>query len=281
LGFNVTLLGSSASKTAEHLRARIVDIPLVSLTSELASGDSSKTDARLPVIVVNLLPDEHDEELAKASEIVKFCAAHHVPLIQVSSFRALDGLEPDVEHPDTTYASKTELTAAHLYGQIEREVSSLNKHVILRCSWILDDSADAMLSKFAPLIIEKQRFAVSEKNAGSPIGSEFLADVIVAVIQQILTGAENWGLYHVQSSDRCSEAEFSDHLTRQLSKDLGEEFVGGQLLPLESAERFMHGAARLTGRKLTDDFGIQLVSWRKGFASLVGSWLEVNSKAEV
>ncbi len=278
------MLGSHGSLIADRLFAQIEDLPWVVVRAEPEAGVGSKEvescahflgKNRPSVVVVLIAGDETDAlVLPQLKQYIPYCENEGVPIIQVSNYMALDGASPFAEHPDTSLVSKNSSEGeSNLYADFERAVSRLPKHIILRRSWVLDGEGDALLSKFIPQVLNSANFTVSSSSYGCPITNSFLADAIVAIIQQVLTGAENWGLYHVQSADKCSEAEFCDQLLRSLGKELDKEFVTPQVAEHESVYTFLPGAANLSGRKLTDDFGIQLLSWRKGFTGTLRRWL--------
>lgn len=282
MGFNIVVLGASGSFVEKRLFSRVSDLPWVlNRANELFGADSGDmclhfSGRSRPSIVVSLAAGDGQDydTLSKLKNLLPYCAQARVPVIHLSSFHALGGLDPTGVYPDTTLVQKSDDEGLNIYAEFERLVGTLEKHVILRRSWILDASVGSMLSEFVPKILAGEDFSVSDLNYGSPVSSVFLADAIVAIIQQVLTGAENWGLYHVQSSDICSEAEFCDYLVRQLTKVKEIDFRGPQVVPHESAARYFSGAANLSGRKLTDDFGIQPLSWKKGFGSMLKNWLK-------
>ena len=221
-----------------------------------------------------------DHALTKAvAQTINLCAKRNLPYIHLSSYAALG--ETDSENPVEENTIDTFEKVQPRLAQQELDASEVRQHVILRCSWVLDGGAHSLLTRFVPFLLRQEALAVSDHHFGSPVSSKFVVDVVVAIIQQILTGAENWGVFHIHSADQCSEAEFSDHLVRQLRKETEKDLEFPQVAALDDNRRYLHGNAQLAGRRLTDNFGIQLPTWRRGFGRLLRDWIEREQKGEL
>lgn len=289
MGFNIVVLGDQASSLVRRFSAQIEDLgwtPVGIDSSSDIESEASDDFARFrgihrPRAMLSLAEGSKDDAklLSQLKYFLPYCEKESLPLIHLSNYRALHDADPLSEHLDSVLAPSS-TTDTQIYAELEQLVGSLPKHIILRRSWVLNTDADSLFTSFIPAILNGSSFTVSSEAHGCPISRAFIVNAIIAIVQQVLTGAENWGLYHLQSADKCSEAEFCDHLIRHLTKELGQEFVMPQVAAHESSERFLEGAANLSGRKLTDDFGIQLVSWRKGFSRTLQLWLEKHGRGE-
>ena len=91
------------------------------------------------------------------------------------------------------------------------------------------------------------------------------------MVQQIACGAENWGVMHLRSAEPCFEAEFADHLVRQLKKD---GWPAARLDVTKGPGVYGSTMAVLAGRRLTDAFGVQMRSWRLGVKALLQRWID-------
>ncbi|MEY4589170.1 MAG: hypothetical protein RL497_1246, partial [Pseudomonadota bacterium] len=89
--------------------------------------------------------------------------------------------------------------------------------------------------------------------------------------QQIACGAENWGVLHLRSAEPCFEAEFADHLVRQLKK---EQWPVAHLDVIKGPSPWAGPLGVLAGRRLTDTFGVQMRSWRLGVKPLMQHWID-------
>jgi len=274
LGFNIVVVGSESSLVAKQFLQAASDFPWTIVTADALvfpqDGESCAHffgKSRPSIVVCFSSEGEHSESVRQTlRQLVPYCAELNVPVIATSSYLALSSHDPQDEVPDTALVSKPLAgTMDNVYAEVERIAAELDKHVILRTSWVIDAPAPCLLSRFMSKIRGDGDYIVSDVHFGRPVAASFVSDALVAVIQQVLTGAQNWGLYHVQSSDKCSEAEFCDQLIRHAGRHTGREYRLPTVSSSDTSERFLEGAANLAGRKLTDDFGIQLISWRKGF----------------
>ena len=288
MAFKIVLLGER-SYFSQLFIDRSEDLPW-----RVKSGDSvikachslASTEQYFEKEHVNVVLDldsayrAQDHELSKTvSHVVNLCAKLDLPYIHLSSYAALGEAlsESPVEEIPISQFEKVQPRLA----QLEMDAATVRRHIILRCSWVLDGGAYSLLTRFVPFLFRQEALAVSDHHFGSPVSSKFVTDSVVAIIQQILTGAENWGVFHVHSADQCSEAEFSDHLVRQMRKETEKDLEFPQVAALDDNRRYLHGNAQLTGRRLTDNFGIQLPTWRRGFGRLLRDWIQREGISEL
>ncbi|WP_143247455.1 sugar nucleotide-binding protein [Agaribacterium haliotis] len=205
------------------------------------------------------------------SSLVGLSAELACPLLQLGSYR-IAGESFQGEFNESLSARDVE---ASFWSERELKVCSLVKHIRLRCSWMLDAGDEALLALMVPRLLSgDQGLLVSDHHFGAPLSSAYVAGVLQALLQQIFCGAENWGVFNLHSADTCSEAEFCDHLLRQLSKELDRPFDLPAVAGVDDERVLLRGEAALQGRRITDDFGIQLPTWRRGFGRLLRAWMQ-------
>lgn len=282
MGFKVLIRGTDGALGRLVLQL-LEDQPLSMLKSPQEGANFEKelevlAESEKPHIFLNL-EQQLDLDAAKLPEpalvsIVNVCAAHNIPLIHTSSYEVFgdawfeEGVDEEFsEHKPATPRAKMLLAN-------EREIAKLDKQINLRCSWLINGGVDPVLNRLVPALLEGKAFVVSDHHSAGPISMEFLARAVVAIVQQVLTGAENWGVFHMHSADSCSEAEFCDHLIRALKKELERDFSFPELAGPNDERALFQGCALLKGRRCTDDFGIQLPTWRRGFAAHLRAWLQ-------
>lgn len=221
-------------------------------------------------MVVGVAVDEPNE-LALAA-MIEFAASRNLPLIHLSSYRVFgdaagtDGFLETAEPQPADELGRSLLAA-------EKAVAMVEKHMILRHSWLLNGDGETILSSLIPLLLESRPVHVSDHNFGCPVKITFLARCILTMSQQVMCGAMNWGVFHLRSTDRCSEAEMCDALVRLLSQELGRAVPMPAVAAAGDERRLFSGNAYLDGRRCTYNFGIQLPSWRLSLKSLVSSYL--------
>lgn len=258
------------------------DYPFVLLTPSAESLDWSDEkavggyfDEKSPSLVVHFTESFRlatESDVAAASSLSKACTAKGVPLLQLSSFevggeayRPEGFCESDTVAPDTSQGD--------VFVAIEKAALGCSLSLILRLPWVVDMVDGSLFDHVVPKLLDGKLEAVSDHHRLSLVSSGFVVRSLIALIHQIICGAENWGIYHLRSSDQCSEAEFVDATVRMLNSEGGLDVVMPSVKIGRDEARMLCGSANFNGRKCTDDFGIQLPSWRHGFKSLLRRWL--------
>ena len=295
MSFKIVILGDE-NAVANRLTQVLDDLPLrftyvdkLCLVDPVRFSDVTAwlelLHSEQATIVINLLfpttCDQADMSLPMTVAIAEACSQRNTPLIQLSSYRVF-GTEYSVEG-----WSEVDLPfPLDDFGKqlLERERAAITvaKHIVIRLSWVLDAFDDNLLTvAIQKLTHENPSLIVSDHKYGRPISAVYIANTILALIQQILVDAQNWGVFHLHSSDLCSEAEFCDYLLRILSAELDRDIPAPEVAGKGDNRAVLQGSANLQGNKITNNFGIQLPSWRSGFKKLVKSWLSENSSPSV
>lgn len=175
--------------------------------------------------------------------------------------------EADTPVPEDPYS-------VELWTQ-EKILKHWDRSLVVRLPWLLDGS-DGILESMCNALLYRGECIVSDAWRGAPIFIEDAVRLTLAMVQQILCGASNWGIFHLHSSDSCSEAELADHIARLLQKQ-GYEVGSIALASLE--QRFISSNGWLKGSRCTNNFGFQYRSWRQGIKVRVAEWLENEIKA--
>ncbi len=155
--------------------------------------------------------------------------------------------------------------------QQEQDIKAISRSIVLRLSWLMGQDGDNLFTRTCENLVGEQGFDVSDTAFGSPLTYEEVVRILIGLIQQVACGADNWGIFHLCSSDSCSEAEFVDCIARLLTAE-GVD-VATYNVETKSGPKLMDSEACLLGKRLANDFGVQLGSWRKGLKRYVQSWL--------
>jgi len=239
---------------------------------------SRQVEIHKPVIIISppsLGADVDQQDLvAQAHKLFELSRLNESALIHFSSHHVFGpgqygvGLvEKDSPVPEDAYGRQ-------LLAQ-EEIIAHWEKSVIVRLPWVLDLPGGVLESMCHTMLYESE-CVVSDVWRGSPIFIEDVVRLAVAMSQQILCGAGNWGYFHLHSSDSCSEAELADHIARLLHKQ-GYEVGAIALAAVE--QRFISSNGWLKGQRCTNNFGFQYRSWRQGIKARVLDWLETEIKA--
>ena len=225
-----------------------------------------------PHLVINLNCEYSSAAMACLDRLIALSGDLDLPLLHVSSYRVFGLQEPEQAFSEEHLPEPQDDVGRGLC-EIEGRVAKISKHMIMRSSWRLEAGMDSLLDAMVPALLNDETLVVSDHHSGGPLSTEFLSRALLAICQQILTGADNWGVFHLHSGDVCSEAEFCDHLVRALKKEFNRDFEFPELATKDDERHAMPGCARLAGRRLTDDFGIQMPTWRRGFTAILRQWL--------
>ena len=230
-----------------------------------------------PAIIVNpqSLATRSDQSLAELGHtLLELSRLHNSALIHFSAHHVFGAgqyavalSESDTPYPEDAYGRD-------LLAQ-EAVLQHWGRSLIVRLPWLLD-GPDGILEAMCSTLLYRGECVVSDAWRGSPIFIEDAVRLTLAMVQQILCGAANWGVFHLHSSDNCSEAELADHIARLLQKQ-GYDVGSIALATLE--QRFILSNGWLKGSRCTNNFGFQYRSWRQGIKVRVAEWLENEIKA--
>lgn len=225
-------------------------------------------DKHSPNVIINSLSYQQPE--LDLGPLAQLCCARDATLIHISShevFAASVENRSYLEHdrPNATAARGQALIAAEL------AVATVPRHLIVRLPVMVGPRQGNWLDEVCRALMEGSPVPVSETQRVDPLCIAEASRVVVALVQQILCGAENWGTLHLHTADGCSEAEVADHIARLLRK---EHQIVAPLDPNKGSSKRLLSVGLLGGSLITNKFGVQMRSWRLGLKHQVLLWLE-------
>ena len=240
-----------------------------------AAAVSSLFNEKSPSVVVQF-PERSrrcsEQDVARAEVLAQQCQTKSIPLLVCSSFvlfgeayrqgSALESASPEQDHDN-----------AKRFHSYEQAALKLDHSLVLRLPWILDVVADCLLNHIAAPLLGGQLGAASDHHKLGLVSTDFVVRSLTAMLQQIFCGAENWGVFHLHSADTCTEAEFVDATVRSINAETALELPMPEVIAGRGGGRLLRGNAHLIGARCTDNFGIQLPTWRVGFKTIVRRWL--------
>jgi len=209
------------------------------------------------------------------AQLTQYASENRIPLLQLSSYAIFDG------DKQSLYKATHSGNPQHLFGsckwqaeQVVRE--SLQEHLILRLGWLIDDAADGILER----LIQAKRHGTaaffSDEHRGNPTTPEDVARVVLAMIRQVLCGAQVWGTYHYAGAEVVSQLALARAAAEHLmSADEVSELVRAAQ-PDQIAALPEPGNAALGCIKIRNTFGVKQRSWRKELATIALNCLAVN-----
>lgn len=205
--------------------------------------------------------------LADGAECLARCVGgSSATVVHLSSYRVFHG-EGRVSHGELD-APKAETDLARVFHAAEQALlGALPQTLVLRSSWVLSTEGGSLLARLLADFEAGRSTVVSDQWRGTPVMVADVVRAVYAMTQQIIYGAENWGVMHFGSSDVCSEMVFASKVRDMVMADTGRE------LQLEEVETPTDNSAVLEMRRLRENFGIQPRSWRQGLKPVVHRWL--------
>ncbi len=238
---------------------------------DAASVRALLTEAE-PDVVVNTLLWANADLQALPMDVATVVAVFKelkVRMVHLSSHEVFSTQE-QIEPLSETAQAAPDSPRGNLFHGVEQLLTAQDRCLVLRLSWLLD-WPNGILDQVCHGLLNGNEFPVTDAWRASPTQIGDVVRVIVAMIHQILCGAENWGVFHLHASDSCSEAELTDLVKRILQKELRTKLP--ELVVVPAAHRRIHSNGWLAGVRCTNCFGVQLRSWRQGIKSRVLAWL--------
>jgi len=206
-----------------------------------------------------------------AANLARCCAQAHIPLIQISTDYVFDGQK------GAPYLETDPISPLGIYGRSkadgEAEVRShLNKHIIIRTSWLYGVHGYNFVKTMLRLAREKELIQVVADQHGSPTSACDLAEAILNICRQIENRrAINWGTYHYCGQGITTWHEFAETIL-ELSRSKST-IKAARIEPLSTAE-YPTSATRpqfsaLDCSRITHCFGIKPKPWRKSLKRVI------------
>lgn len=275
------LIRQHTADLARLFLAAMEDYPFVLLTpsDENLDWENPKAVAgyvneKSPNLVINFNAQYNrvtEQDLAVAKALASVSMARKLPFLQLSSFRVFYAVNDDAQElPESPVVCAPE---APLCVQLENSVLASDVALVLRLPWLLDGVNGCLFDEINSKLVRGSLGPVSDFHRLTLVHSPYVIRCLIAMIQQIFCGANNWGVFHLRASDSCSEAELVDTIVRMIHNETGSETPTPNVVVGKDEGRLLAGAANLAGRRCTDEFGIQFPSWRHGFKSQIKRWL--------
>lgn len=216
------------------------------------------------------------------------------------------------EETKSAYSETDATSPLSEYGEflvdLEHQLSSrVEKHFVMRLGWVIGGAANNLFSDILNTLVKGGEKSLSRYRRGSPTWQDDVLRVLIGVIRQILSGAENWGVFHYCSADNCNEWEFGQAIVETLEElnseliegesgedesDAGNSSVGKSIVGKIEAYADKEAddnvqdtifpepaSSTLHSRRIHNNFGIQPRTWRQGLKARIESWLSENQNS--
>lgn len=202
-----------------------------------------------------------------AKNLAQVCKEFNTTLIHISTDFVFDGtaLKP--------YSERDRTNPKSVYGQTKREGEKaiqniLQKHIIIRTSWVYSQFGNNFLKTMLRLGSEKDTLSVVNDQIGTPTNAVDLADVILQIIVSISQQPStiHFGIYNFSNLGQCSWFDFAKKIfeIHNINIDLKPILTINYPTP---AERPKYSV--LDKSKIINTFGIEIKSWGDSLETVI------------
>jgi dTDP-4-dehydrorhamnose reductase len=201
-----------------------------------------------------------------AEFVAKACAAHAIPIIQISTDHVFDGTK------DGPYVEGDPTAPVNVYGRTklegeERVARACQHHLILRTAWLYSPWGANFVKAMLRLARTQPSIGVVNDQMGSPTSAPHLARIVLDIAARAVTNPADtrWGIYHAVGAGDTSRFGLAQEIFR---------YAAAQGLPAAEVIAIATSAyptpaqrpadSRLNCDKLRMTFGLELPDWRLG-----------------
>jgi dTDP-4-dehydrorhamnose reductase len=210
-------------------------------------------------------------DLQRCHWVAKACQRTDTAYLLVSSSRVFSG------HLDRPYVEEDAPDNEEAVGQLLARAEQLvgdacTRHLILRLGPIFSYEGSNLITQMLGPLREGDSLILDNNLRGSPVAADDGARVILALLDQLGTGMEPWGIYHYGSSDSATYYEFAEALLASASQFFEFSSSGVQLE--REPEGLKSMSRTLNSSKIRNTFAIKQVPWRSAISDLVKHYYE-------
>ena len=228
-----------------------------------AAGDSSE-----PI---------QEVDLKRCHWVAKACQRGSIPYLYVSSSRVFSGqLDRAYTEED---APDSDETVGRLLARAEQlVVDSCERHIVLRLGPVFSYEGTNLITPMLGPMLEGGSLVLDNNLRGCPVAADDGARVVLAILDQLGTGIEPWGIYHYGSADTATYFEFAEALLASASQffDFGSSAVQLE----QEAEGLLPLNRSLDCNRVRNTFGIRQTTWRSAIGNLVKHYYEQQEAGE-
>jgi len=211
-----------------------------------------------------------DIDIQRCHWIGKACQRSGLIYLFVSSSRIFSG-ELDRHYREDDPPDNAD-TLGQLLAAAEQAVAeSCERHLILRVGPVFSSVSPNLITEMLGQMMAGATLELDNKLRGCPVSSDDGARVISALLDQLSTGVEPWGIYHYCSSDTATYYEFAEALLASASQF--SEF-SPSAVELRQEEHEARLKRALDCGRIRNTFAIKQVPWRSAIPDIVKDYFQ-------
>jgi len=205
-------------------------------------------------------------DLKRCHWVAKACQRSNIPYLYISSSRVFSGqLERPYAEDDFT---DNEETVGQLLSSAEQLVrDSCERHLILRFGPIFSYEGTNLITQMLGPMLEGGSLVLDNNLRGCPVAAQDGARVVSALLDQLSTGVQPWGIYHYGSSDTATYYEFAEAMLAAASQF--SEFSASAVQLEREPDGLTPLNRALECGKIRNTFAIKQVPWRSSIADII------------
>ncbi len=184
------------------------------------------------------------------------------PILFVSDGRVFDGDEAPLNHRETEKIQPGSVAGGRLCAIEHLLEGHIEKHLVLRTGPLFSEQGDNFFTNAFQRLVAGGEISLNSILKTCPTHVSDLSRVISALIDQIASDAQNWGIYHYNSSGQTSAYEFTEVMFAFASQHLNLSKGKTTLAVQESGLRIEPAVPVLRCEKILHHFGIKQLPWR-------------------
>jgi dTDP-4-dehydrorhamnose reductase len=214
-------------------------------------------------------------DIQRCHWVAKSCQRTATPYLYVSSSRVFSG---QLDRPYTEQdLPDNEENVGELLARAERTVAeACDQNLILRFGPIFSDEGTNIITQMLGPLREGDSLILDNNLRGSPVAADDGARVILALLDQLGTGLQPWGIYNYGSSDTATYYEFAEALLAAASQF--SEFSASAVQLEREPEGLPPLSRTLDCTKIRNTFAIRQVPWRSAIGDLVKHYYDVQQE---
>jgi dTDP-4-dehydrorhamnose reductase len=280
------IIGTSGQLALELRRGAHSDAIVLAPAQKVDVSDAASVepwlDAERPGLVLNAsaytavdrAETERERAFAVNAEgpgaLARWCKRHGAALVHVSTDYVFDGAKLDGYRVEDAVSPLNVYGASKLAGE-EHVRAELERHLILRTSWVFSAHGQNFVKTMLRLARERDELRVVADQVGRPTPAAELARVMLLVAERIAHGdALAWGTYHVAGAGSCSWHGFAEAIVAEQAELTGRR---PRVVPIATQDYPLPAprpkSSILDTASFEAAFGIELQPWRTGLRDVI------------
>ena len=214
----------------------------------------------------------HELDIERCHWLAKACQRSEIRYLYLSNARVYSGTQ---ERPYTEFDQPDNQEAiGQLLGRAESVVKdTCDGHLILRLGPLFSARGVNALTYVLEQLSAGGTLTLDNHLTGSPVESGDAARVIAAIVDQVSTGADAWGVYNYASSDPTHCYEFAEVLLASASQFSPFDGESVQLAVTDEPGEAL--SRTLECSRIRNTFAIKQVPWRGFVTDTVKQYFEL------